>query len=204
MGQRGVLNVAARIAASSSSFAGCIMGAGKLAEWVMPFAYAVMMIVTSIILIIPASSGILGFVEDWSFCKDNILPYQSWLYHGSLLFVAFYMALSGFYRPRWSDIYKGATVLAVTAAFSQTLNYVFDGSGADFMTLRYGNGNPFAFLLADTPALYYLLLAAFSIGGMSLIIAITIGVRALIAKLRESKSDAVEESLDTEGVAPAN
>ena len=177
---------------------------GKLAEWVMPFAYAVMMIVTSIILIIPASSGILGFVEDWSFCKDNILPYQSWLYHGSLLFVAFYMALSGFYRPHWSDIYKGATVLAVTAAFSQTLNYVFDGSGADFMTLRYGNGNPFAFLLADTPALYYLLLAAFSIGGMSLIIAITIGVRALIAKLRESKSDAVEESLDAEGVAPAN
>ena len=33
---------------------------GNLAEWVMPFGYAVMMIVTSIILTIPASSGILG------------------------------------------------------------------------------------------------------------------------------------------------
>ena len=177
---------------------------GKLAEWVNPFAYAVLMIVTSIILIIPASSGILGFVEDWSFCKDNILPFQSWFYHGSLLFVSFYMVLSGFYRPRWSDIYKGATVLAVTAAFSQTLNYVFDGSGADFMTLRYGNGNPFAFLLEDTPALYYLLLASVSIGGMSLIIGITIGIRALVAKVRQGKLETAANSFDSEEAVPAN
>ena len=60
---------------------------GKLAEWVKPFSYAVLMIVTSIILIIPASSGILGSVNNWSLCFENILPYQSWLYHGSLLFV---------------------------------------------------------------------------------------------------------------------
>ena len=157
---------------------------GKLAQWVTPFAYAVLMIVTSIILVIPASSGILGSPQDWSFQFDNILPFQSWLYHGSLLFVSFYMALSGFYRPKWSDIYKGAAVLAIVAAGAQCLNYLFEGSGADFMTLRYGNGNPLAFMLQSTPALYYIILTAVSVGGMALVITITIGIRALIDKVR--------------------
>ena len=159
--------------------------AGKLAEWVAPFAYAVMMIVTSIILIIPGSAQLLGTVDNWSFCFDNLLPYQTWLYHGSLLFVSLYMAFSGFYRPRWSDIYKGASVLLVVAAFAQALNFILEGSTADFMTLRYGRGNPFVFLLeGNAPILYYLVLAAISIGGMALIIAITIGIRALIDKSR--------------------
>ncbi len=176
---------------SMGLYAYLIIGAkkpGKLAEWVKPFAYAVLMIVTSIILVMPASSGVLGPVADWSFCFDNLLPYQSWLYHGSLLFVSLYMAFSGFYRPKWSDIPKGAAVLAVTAAFSQGLNYLFDGSGADFMTLRNGRGNPFAYLLdGPTPALYYLLLSTVAIGGMALIIAITIGIRALIDESRRKK-----------------
>ena len=155
---------------------------GKIAEWVMPFGYAAMMIVTSIILTIPASSGILDPVENWRICFDNLLPYQSWLYHGCLLFVPFYMVLSGFYRPRWSDIYRCITVFAITAAFAQSLNFILDGSGADFMTLRYGKGNPFAFLLEKTPALYYIVLAAIAFGGVALVISVTIGIRALVDK----------------------
>ena len=158
--------------------------AGKLAAWVRPFAYAVLLICTSIILAIPASSGILGSVENWSLCFENILPYQSWLYHGSLLFVSFYMVTSGFYKPCWKDIYRAATVLCVTAACAQILNFVFEGSGADFMMLRYGRGNPIAFLLTDSPALYYLLLAAVAIGGTALVIALTIAIRALAVKCR--------------------
>ena len=156
----------------------------KLEKWVRPFGFAAMLLVTSIILTIPNSSGILGSVENWSLVFDNILPYQSWLYHGCLVFVPLYMVLSGFYRPCWRDIYRSATVLAIVAAFAQILNYTFEGSGADYMTLRYGNGNPFAFLLVDTPALYYLLLGAVSIGGMALLLAITIGICTLVAKCR--------------------
>ena len=162
---------------------------GKLAEWVTPFGYAVMMIVTSIILAIPASSGILGPVENWSLCFDNILPYQSWLYHGSLLFVSLYMAFSGFYRPKWSDIYKAITVLCIVAAFAQTLNFVLEGSGADFMTLRYGNGNPFAFLLKETPAMYYLVISSIAIGATAAVISATIGIRALVEKQRQKKNE---------------
>lgn len=161
--------------------------AGKLAEWVNPFGYAVMMIVTSIILVIPASSGILGSVENWSLCFENLLPYQSWLYHGSLLFVSLYMVFSGFYRPKWSDIYKAIIVFCIVAAFAQTLNFVFDGSGADFMTLRYGNGNPFAFLLDETPALYYVVLAAIAMGSTVAVLSATIGIMALVDKIKAKK-----------------
>ena len=160
----------------------------KLDEWVRPFGYAVMLVMTSIILTIPASSGILGTPEDWSICFENLMPYQAWIYHGCIFFVPMYMILSGFYRPRWSDIYKSATVLCVTAAFAQGLNYLFDGSGADFMTLRYGNGNPFAYLLADTPVLYYLLICTVAIGGTSLVIVITKLIVDLVEKRKKNRA----------------
>ena len=50
------------------------------------------------------------------------------------------------------------------------------------MMLRYGNGNPVAFLLTDAPALYYLALASVAIGGMSLVLAITILITSTIKK----------------------
>ena len=162
---------------------------GKLAEWVNPFGYAVMMIVTSIILIIPGSASLLGTPTDWSFCFENLLPYQTWLYHGCLLFVSLYMVLSGFYRPKWSDIYKAWTVLSVVAAAAQTLNYVLEGSGADYMTLRYGRGNPFAFLLeSDTPALYYIVLVAICFAATAALISATIGIRMLVEKHASNKN----------------
>ena len=46
---------------------------------------------------------------------------------------------------------------------------------------------PFAFLLEGTPALYYIVLSAIAIGGTALVITITIGIRALIDKVRANK-----------------
>ena len=160
---------------------------GKFAEWVKPFGYAVMILVTCIILAIPASSGILGSEGDWSFTFENLLPYQSFLYHGCLIFVPLYMVLSGFYRPKWRDIYKATAVLLVVAAFAQTLNFVLEGSGADFMMLRYGRGNPVAFLLESMPVLYYLTLGGLAIGGTALVIAVTIGIQALVERRRKER-----------------
>lgn len=155
----------------------------KLQEWVMPFGFAVMILVTTIILVIPASSGILGTQDNWNFVFDNILPYQTFLYHGCLVFVPLYMVLSGFYRPKWSDLYKSAVVLVVCACFAQALNFIFEGSNCDFMMLRYGNGNPFQFMLTSNPVLYYIIMAAAAIGGSSLLLTITI----LLQKLTNTK-----------------
>ena len=147
------------------------------------------MVVTSIILTIPGSAALLGNTPDWSFCFDNILPYQTWLYHGCLLFVPLYMVLSGFLRPEWRDLYRSATVLCVVAAGAQALNFILDGSGADFMTLRYGNGNPFAYLLyGDTPALYYVVVSAVALGGTSLVLVITKGIIALADRAKAKKA----------------
>ena len=154
----------------------------KVREWVMPFGYAVLLLVTSIILVIPGSSGILGYQDNWNLIYDNILPYQSFLYHGCLVFVPLYMILSGLYKPRWSDIYKSVVVLIVCAIFAQTLNYIFEGSNCDFMMLRYGNGSPFQSLLVSSPILYYLVMISASIGGTALVISITILVNKLISK----------------------
>ena len=173
--------------------------AGKFAEWIKPFSFAVMLLATSLILTIPASSGIMGSTPNWSFVYDNILPYQSFLYHGCILFVPLYMVLSGFYRPRWFDIFKAISTLSVVATFAQILNFTLDGSGADFMTLRYGNGNPFAFLLqSGTPALYYIVVGAIAFGGTALVIAITIGIRAIIDKCKLSSTNTNSTSQITE------
>ena len=67
--------------------------AGKLAEWVKPFGFGVMLTVTMIILIMPGSASLLGNEDYWKFTFDNILPYQTWHYHGCLVFVPLYMVI---------------------------------------------------------------------------------------------------------------
>ena len=169
---------------SMGLYAYLIIGAkknSKLQEWVKPFGFSVMILVTNIILIIPQATALLGNHNNWNFTFDNILPYQTWLYHGCLVFVPLYMVLSGFYKPKWSDLYKSATVLVVVAAFAQAMNYILEGSNADFMTLRYGYGNPFAFLLQSSfPFSYYIVLAAITIGGSSLLISVVMLIQKLI------------------------
>lgn len=167
---------------------------GKLADFLKPFSFAVMLLATSLILAIPDSSGVLGSVPNWSFCFDNILPYQSFLYHGTLIFVPLYMVLSGFYRPKWIDILKAIAVFAICACFSQALNFIFEGSGADFMMLRYGNGSPFVGLLASAPILYYLLMTSIAIAGTSLIISATILIFKVIEKFKAKKKGLIEKS----------
>ena len=150
----------------------------KLAEFVKPFAFAVTLLVTSILLVVPDFAGILGNLPDWSLVHDNILPFQSFSYHGTLLFVPLYMVLSGFYRPRLKDIGKATVVFAATAVFAVMMNKLLKGA-TDFMTLEHGWGNPFNYLIADRYWLYILVLAGITVSGT----AITLGVAELIGKL---------------------
>ncbi|OHE40749.1 MAG: hypothetical protein A2Y16_06875 [Tenericutes bacterium GWF2_57_13] len=150
----------------------------KLAEFVKPFAFAVTLLVTAILLVVPDFAGILGNLPNWSFVYDNILPFQSFSYHGTLLFVPLYMVLSGFYRPRLRDIGKATVVFVATAIFAITMNKLFLGV-TDFMTLEHGWGNPFNYLIADRYWLYFLILAGISVGGSAL----TLGIAELIWKL---------------------
>lgn len=148
----------------------------KLAAFVKPFAFSVQLLVTSIILVVPDFAGILGNLPTWTFVHDNIMPFQSFSYHGTLVFVPLYMVLSGFYVPRLRDTWKAALVLLGTAAFAFAMNKLLGVT--DFMTLEYGWGNPFNYLIPDKYWLYVLILAAVSIGGS----AVTLGVASLFTR----------------------
>jgi len=139
---------------------------GRVAAFIKPFSFATLFLVTLLILIIPASSGIMGDLPNWSFVEANILPFQSFLYHGTLVFVPMYMVLSGFYKPHIKDIGKATLTLLITAIFAFGLNKILKVT--DFMTLEYGNGNPFQFLLQRNYFLYILVLASIAIAGTSL------------------------------------
>lgn len=139
---------------------------GNVVEFIKPFSFATLFLVTLLILTIPDSSGIMGNLPNWSFVEDNILPFQSFLYHGTLVFVPLYMVLSGFYRPHIRDIGKATLTLLITAVFAFGLNKILKVT--DFMTLEYGNGNPFQFLLQSNYFLYILVLASIAIAGTSI------------------------------------
>jgi hypothetical protein len=141
---------------------------GKFADYIKPFGFATMILVTLLILAIPASSGILGNLPNWSLVSENILPFQSFLYHGTLVFVPLYMVLSGYYRPHVKDTGKAALTLLGTAIFAFTLNKILGVT--DFMTLEYGNGNPFQPILLTNYPLYLLILGSIAIGGTALIL----------------------------------
>jgi hypothetical protein len=155
---------------------------GKLADFIKPFSFAVLLIVTSIVLTIPDSSGILGDynVIDWSFTLKNTLPFQSFLYHGTLVFVPMYMVLSGYYKPRIKDVWKAAVTLVVVAVFAYSMNKLL--TVTDFMTLEFGWGNPFAYLITDQYGLYILLLASITIGGTAIVLGIAEAIQRLCAR----------------------
>ena len=64
------------------------------------------------------------------------------------------------------------------------------------MTLRYGNGNPFAFLIAKSHVLYYIVLVGITSTATALVISATIGIRALAAKLKGLKNKEVSNSIN--------
>ena len=80
-------------------------------------------------------------------------------------------------------------LLVVCASFSHALNFIFEGSGADFMMLRYGNGSPFVGLLSTSPFLYYLLMATVAIAGTAMIITITIVIFKIIDKVKIAENN---------------
>jgi hypothetical protein len=144
---------------------------GKLADFIKPFGFATMLVVTSIILIIPYSSGILGNLNHWQFVPENIMPFQSFLYHGTLVFVPLYMVLSGFYQPKLKDVWKAMTTLAVTAVFATIMNKLL--LTTDFMTLERGIGNPFQYLVADNYFLYILILTSITTVAMVVVLGLS-------------------------------
>lgn len=125
-------------------------GKGKFAKFMTPFTYAVGLLAGLLVLLYP--SNVLGGSDTW-FPVTEVLPFHSFIYHGNMIFFSVYMVLSKKYQPRFMDFSKALVVLLLSAAFSNTLNFILD---TDYMLLHYGNGSPFQFVIEQYSYVAYL------------------------------------------------
>lgn len=88
-------------------------------------------------------SLILGGTPNWSFTVDNIRPAISILFHAIMILVPVYMINSGYYKPRYKDVYTVEIALLIMIMVVSIINFIFN---ADFFFLNWGEGSPIRFL----------------------------------------------------------
>jgi hypothetical protein len=121
----------------------------KLEDFARAGIYGVVFMSGLIALIIP--TNIIGDVETWILVEDNFLPYISFIYHGTMIFVSLYILIKGFYKFKYSDVLKAFSCALVLMVFAVIANALLD---KDFMLLNRGSGSPFQFLIETSQLLY--------------------------------------------------
>jgi len=111
-------------------------------KYAMPFAFSIGILAGGLALLYP--SNILGSSDHWLPFEGDILPYISFIYHAHMIFYALYIYQQKLYVPVRKDIIKVFFMLLGFATFVNMLNFLWQ---TDFMMLRYGEGNPFQFLM---------------------------------------------------------
>ena len=151
---------------------------GSMVEkYVKPAAYATTLAAAIAALLIP--TNILGNNESWIPCTDNFYPFISFIYHGLMIFAPAYMLYSGYYKPIYSDIPKAMLTTGCLMVLALIANAVLD---KDFMLLNRGNGSPLQFLLDNGQLVYTSSMILLGFFVISLVIVITISIRALKRK----------------------
>lgn len=114
----------------------------KTARFVMPFAYSVGLVSGLIVLLYPAN--VLGSSPNWFPVNGDILPFQSFLYHATMVFFSIYVVKANVYNPTFSDLKRAFLILLGVAVIAFNVNILLE---TDFMLLRVGKGNPLNFLI---------------------------------------------------------
>ncbi len=135
----------------------------KLSRFVMPFAYSVGLISGLIVLIYPVT--VLGNSTNWFPNNYDLLPFQSFLYHGTMIFFSIYIVKAKVYQPKFSDLKHSFLILLGVAFIAFNINLLLQ---TDFMFLRIGNGNPLNFLISIHYSVYLASLIALGLLLLSL------------------------------------
>jgi len=145
----------------------------KLQNFVKPAAFGVVLLAAVAALALP--STIIGDQLSWLPLGLNILPIISFTYHGLMIYSAFYLIKSGFYKFSIKG-YKYAIMTVVPLLIPALFfNYIWD---KDYMCLNRGSGIPFNFLRDTSQALF----TGTLIGVAFLIIFIVFFITELILK----------------------
>ena len=122
---------------------------GRLKQWLMPAAFATVMLAGLIALLIP--SNILGPEMFWLPIDKNYVEIASFTFHAVMIAAPLALIKLDFYKPKLSDI---GYALAFTGGFAAVAMTVNAFTNQDFLLLNYGNGSPFQFLITESKLLY--------------------------------------------------
>ena len=122
---------------------------GRLKQWLMPAAFATVMLAGLIALLIP--SNILGPEMFWLPIDKNYVEIASFTFHAVMIAAPLALIKLDFYKPKMSDIGYALAFTAGFAAVAMTVNAL---TNQDFLLLNYGNGSPFQFLITESKLLY--------------------------------------------------
>jgi hypothetical protein len=121
----------------------------RLKQWLMPAAFATVMLAGLIALLIP--SNILGPEMFWLPIDKNYVEIASFTFHAVMIAAPLALIKLDFYKPKMSDIGYALAFTAGFAAVAMTVNAL---TNQDFLLLNYGNGSPFQFLITESKLLY--------------------------------------------------
>jgi hypothetical protein len=122
---------------------------GRLKQWLMPAAFATVMLAGLIALLIP--SNILGPELFWLPIDKNYVEIASFTYHAVMIAAPLALIKLDYYKPKMSDIGYALAFTAGFAAVAMTVNAL---TNQDFLLLNDGNGSPFQFLISESKLLY--------------------------------------------------
>jgi Integral membrane protein (intg_mem_TP0381) len=122
---------------------------GRLKQWLMPAAFATVMLAGLIALLIP--TNILGPEMFWFPLNKNFVEIASFTYHAVMIAAPLALIKLDYYKPKMSDI---GYALAFTGGFAALAMTVNAFTNQDFLLLNNGNGSPFQFLITESKLLY--------------------------------------------------
>lgn len=120
-----------------------------LRKIISPAAFAVLFGAGVVTLALP--TNVLGGAPRWLPLSDNILPLISFTYHGLMVLSSFMLVFTGYYKPKYRDVFWAVLITLVLAGFATIANM---NLGTDYMLINVGNGSPLQFLYAINPWLY--------------------------------------------------
>jgi hypothetical protein len=126
---------------------------GIMTKWLMPAAFATVMLAGLIALLIP--SNILGVESGWFPLQNNLVEITSFTYHALMIAAPLALIKLNFYQPTIKDIPYALAFTGIFAAVAMVVNAL---TNQDFLLLNYGTGSPFQFLIAESKLLYQIVM----------------------------------------------
>lgn len=111
---------------------------GRLKQWLMPAAFATVMLAGLIALLIP--TNILGPEMSWLPIDKNYVEIASFTYHAVMIAAPLALIKLDYYKPKMTDV---GYALAFTGGFAAVAMTVNAFTNQDFLLLNNGNGSPF-------------------------------------------------------------